>query len=75
MIESARQCLTGIDNQTIDPGRVGGAAATAVFLALSIADMAINHHFDPLAFGGGFGALASGVGVLLALKAPTEPKP
>ena len=47
MIESARQCLTGIDNQTIDPGRVGGAAATAVFLALSIADMALKAPTEP----------------------------
>lgn len=63
-------CLTGCDGHTYDSGRVAGFVGTVVFLGLSI----WNHDkFDPLAFGTGFGALATGVGALIALKKGTEP--
>lgn len=63
-------CLTGSDGKTYDSGRVAGFVGTIVYLGLSI----WNHDkFDPLGFGTGFGALAAGVGALIALKKGTEP--
>lgn len=66
-----RDALTGCDGVTYDSGRIAGAAATAVYLALSLANW---QRFDPQAWGVGFGALAAGIGVLINLKARTEPE-
>jgi hypothetical protein len=66
-----RDVLTGCDGKTYDSGRLAGAAATAVYLALSVANW---DRFDPQAWGIGFGALAAGVGALIGFKAHTEPR-
>ena len=68
----AVDCLTGVDGSTFDPARLSGAVGTLVFLVLAVANWP---RFDPVEFGTGYGALASGIGVLIKLKQDTEPKP
>lgn len=67
-----RTMLTGHDNVSYDFARVGAALAILVYLGLAIANW---REFHPTSFGAGFGVMVSGVGVLLGLKAKTEPGP
>jgi len=69
-----RHCLTGADNQTYDIGRVLWALAFLVGLSLVVASFLTGRAFDLQQYGIGVGALLTGGGVSLALKAKTEPK-
>ena len=60
-----------MDGQTYDVARVALVVTLFVFLGLAIANY---DKFDPLAFGGGVGALIVGTGVAVGAKAKTEPK-
>ena len=66
-------CLTGIDQKTIDPARVYLAGAVATFLAGAIVIIIKTHALDFQAFGLGFGALLAGGGIGIAMKSKTEP--
>jgi len=72
-----KDMLTGIDGESYDIGRVLGAAAVVVYLALGVVGICkatADHPFDFQGYGIGFGSLVAGVGVLLRLKQDTEPK-
>lgn len=62
---------TGIDGKTFDICKVALLISMTVFLILAV----VNYSkFDPMAFGGGLGALLAGTGVAVAVKAKTEPQ-
>lgn len=66
-----KDCITGIDGESFDVGRVLLASGAIVFLALSI----YNHDkFDPMNFGAGFGGILAGGGAGIGMKSKTEPK-
>ena len=69
-----RQCLTGADNQTYDIGRFLWGIAFFVGIGLVIASFVTGRAFDLQQYGIGVGALLTGGGASLALKAKTEPK-
>ena len=71
--KAIHDCLTGIDCQTFDAGRVYLAGAVATFLAGAIVIILKTHALDFQAFGIGFGALLAGGGLGIAVKAKTEP--
>jgi hypothetical protein len=73
-----KDCLTENNGSSYCPFRVAGAALSAAgiptFLGCAVY-AAYQGHFDPIAFGGGFAAMMSGLGVLaggIALKAKTD---
>lgn len=69
-----KQMLTGIDNSTLDIGRILWAMGILVFFGLSI--YALVHKgqtFDPIAWGTGFGCALAGGGAALGFKKGTEP--
>ncbi|RTL40573.1 MAG: hypothetical protein EKK53_15405 [Burkholderiales bacterium] len=69
-----RDILTGRDNVTHDIGRWAAVASIVTGLGLQIYAVGWRGQpFDMLAFGGGIGALAAGIGALLKLKEGTEP--
>ena len=70
-----RHTFTGVDNETIDIGRVLWALGTLVFFALSVHFVWKGGLFDPIAWGTGFCAILGGGGLGLKLKENTEPKP
>jgi len=71
-----KHLLTGLDGETWDIGRVGGALALVVGLGLQVYVVVWKGQpFDMTAFGTGVAALAIGIGGLLKLKESTEPKP
>ena len=67
-----RQALTERDNATYCVLRLVIALGVLVFLALAVANW---RHFDPQAFGLGFGAVAGAGGAGLGFKASTESPP
>lgn len=68
-------CITGIDGETVDPARVYGGAAVAVFLGLAIYSVVWNKAaWDAGGFGIGFGSLLLGFGIGVKVKASTEPE-
>lgn len=66
-----KDCITGIDGESFDVGRVLLASGVIVFLGLSI-----YHHekFDPMDFGAGLGGILVGGGAGIGMKSKTEPK-
>jgi hypothetical protein len=71
-------CLTENDGTSYCPVRVAGAALASAgiptFLGCALYS-AYQGHFDAVAFGGGFAAMMTGLGVLaggVALKAKTD---
>ncbi len=69
-----RDILTGRDGTSHDIGRWSAVASILVGLGLEVfAVVCRGQPFDMLAFGGGIGALAAGIGALLKLKEGTEP--
>jgi len=70
------KCLfTGIDNETVDLGRILWALGNLVFFALSIHSVWKGTTFDPVAWGTGFGTILAAGGAALWIKKDTEPKP
>lgn len=69
-----RDILTGKDGETHDIGRWAAMASIVTGLGLEVYAVGWRGQpFDMLAFGGGIGALATGIGALLKLKEGTEP--
>jgi hypothetical protein len=64
---------TGIDGETFCYARIAGIAGVIVYLGVAISDFIVNHRFDYMQFGTGFGVIISGVGVGIKLKQDTEP--
>lgn len=69
-----KDCVTCKDGESYDVGRVLLVAGSLAFIGLSIAHILKGGTFDPLNWGGGYGALLGGGGANLALKAKTEPE-
>lgn len=74
-----KDCLTENDGQSYCPFRVAGALLTSTsiptFIGSTLYTVFLNHHFDYIAFGTAFGAMASGLSVLAAgvgFKAKTD---
>ena len=68
-----KDCITGIDGQTHDVGRVLWIVAFLVGIGLAIAGFWTGKQFDLQAYGLGVGALLVAGGASLKLKATTEP--
>lgn len=67
-------CLTGLDGQTYDVGRISGVTIMLSGLGLSAYDVVWRGHpFSFQDFGVGAGALCAGIGALLKLKENSEP--
>jgi hypothetical protein len=74
LCEMFKHAFTGVDNSTIDIGRILWAIGTLTFLGCSVYYLVAEHHWDCIAFGTGFGAVLAGGGLGLKLKENTEPK-
>jgi hypothetical protein len=70
-----RDLFTGLDGETQDIGRWGGALMLLVGLGLQVYSTLTGKPFDMNSYGIGCGALALGIGGMLKLKESTEPKP
>lgn len=70
---SIRQLFTGVDNETLDLGRVLWAITMLVYCGLSIAHLITSDQFDAQSWAIGAGAILAGGGGGIALKANTEP--
>ncbi len=68
-----KDCLTGIDGESFDIGRVLWALAFLVGMGLEIYAVIEGRSFDLQAFGFGVGALLLAGGGALKLKSNTEP--
>jgi hypothetical protein len=67
-------CLTGIDGESGDVGRLLGVLLVLVFIGLSIyAYVVMRQTFNPVEWGAGAGGTTTGIGALLKLKEKTEP--
>ena len=68
-----KDCLTGIDSESYDIGRVMWAIAFLVGIALEVFSVYAGHSFDLQQYGIGVGALLLAGGGALKLKSNTEP--
>ncbi|MDE2022024.1 MAG: amino acid ABC transporter substrate-binding protein [Patescibacteria group bacterium] len=68
-----KDCITGIDGESYDVGRVLWIAAFIVGLGLEVYAVFAKTTFDLQQYGIGVGALLAAGGVALKLKASTEP--
>ena len=66
--------FAGKDNHTLDLGRILWAIGVLVYFALSVHAQWHGQVFDPVAWGGGFGAILAAGGAALWAKKDTEPK-
>lgn len=67
--------LTGVDGKTYDPARASLLSAVAVFLFLAVWTVVyLKQPWNAQDFGIGLGAILTGGGAGVALKAKTEPK-
>lgn len=66
--------FTGIDNSTLDIGRILWAAGVLAFFAMSIHSSWHGQVFDPISWGTGFGAVMAAGGAALWMKRATEPQ-
>ncbi len=69
-----KDCLTGIDGESFDIGRVLWALAFLIGMGLEIYSVIEGKQFDLQAFGIGVGALLLAGGGALNLKSKTEPQ-
>ena len=72
-MKKLNELITGVDNATLDVGRVvllAGVGAYIYFSYLSISRGAVFNGND---FGIGFGAICAGAGALLKFKEGSEP--
>lgn len=65
--------FTGIDNETLDLGRIIWAKVSLVYCAVSAFHAYKTGQFDPQQWAIGAGAIMTAGGGSLALKAKTEP--
>lgn len=72
--EMLKNTFTGVDNETIDIGRVLLAMGCLSFLGCAFYSLYKGQTFDAVAFGAGFSALLAGGGLGIKLKENTEPK-
>lgn len=68
-----KDCVTGIDGQSYDLGRVLWALAFLIGIALEVFCVVTARTFDLQQYGIGVGALLVAGGASLNLKAKTEP--
>jgi len=66
--------FSGIDNQSLDLGRILWALGTLVFFAMSIHSVWKGQAFDAISWGAGFSAVLAGGGAALWMKKDTEPQ-
>lgn len=69
-----KDCLTGIDGESFDIGRVLWALAFMIGMVLEIYSTIEGKQFDLQAFGIGVGALLLAGGGALKIKSSTEPQ-
>ena len=72
---AAKHCLTGIDGETYDVGRILLSIGAFSMIGYTGLNLYINHQFDPIGFGAGLGGLIGGAGIGIGAKAKTEPDP
>lgn len=70
-----KDMFTGIDNSTLDVGRVLSVIGVGVFCFNSVWVVVHTTVFDFTAWGVAFAAILGGIGGMLKLKESTEPKP
>lgn len=68
-----KDCITGIDGQSVDVGRLLWIAGAITFLVLSVYHAYKHGTFDPLSYGTGYGGVLAGGGAGIGMKAHTEP--
>lgn len=73
MMSFLRDCLTGIDGESYDIGRVLWVLGILTFIGLSVVAMLKTGTFDPMNWGTGYGAILGGGGAGIGLKSKTEP--
>lgn len=73
ILKFCKDCITGIDGQSYDIGRVLWVLAFMVGIGLEITSVWTRRYFDLQAYGLGVGALLVAGGAALQLKAKTEP--
>lgn len=71
----SKDCVTGIDGQSYDLGRVLWALAFLIGIGLEVFCVIAGRIFDLQQYGIGVGALLLAGGGALNLKAKTEPTP
>ena len=69
-----KHAFTGVDNETIDIGRVLWAVGCLSFLGCAFYSLYKGQTFDAVAFGTGFGLIMAAGGGALMLKKTTEPQ-
>lgn len=74
MIDALKQLFTGVDNQTLDLGRVLWAAGAITFMGTAVYAVWKGQPFAPQDYGIGLGAVLAAGGAALKLKKDTEPK-
>jgi len=73
MMKFLKQIFTGIDNETLDLGRILWAKISFVFCIISAYHTIKTGQFDPQAWAIGASAIMAGGGGAIALKSKTEP--
>lgn len=73
IMKFCKDCITGIDGQSYDIGRVLWVLAFLVGIGLEIVSVWTRRYFDLQAYGLGVGALLVAGGAALNLKSKTEP--
>lgn len=71
-----KDCLTGIDGQSFDAGRVGFMFSLVLYFGLGISEefrASPDYPFEYDKFGYGLAAIVTAFGALLKLKERTEP--
>ena len=71
-----KDSLTGKDGESYDVGRIAAMLGTITYVGISVHiawNLTAGQMFPFQDYGIGFGAMATGVGVLLKLKENTEP--
>jgi hypothetical protein len=73
MREAFKDCMTVIDSETFDIGRIILFIGIISFIGFTIIDAFSSWNFDMQSYGIGFGSLCGGAGALLKLKERSEP--
>lgn len=69
-----KDILTGIDGQSYDIGRVLWSVGVVSYIIYGGWHLFLDHLYNPLDYGAGFGAILAGGGAGIGLKAKTEPQ-